>query len=338
MPSSTIRRLHRDQRGLSSVEYVVLAVLIVSVSASAWQVFGNDVRCKLGQASAGIFGALGTPTESKGLEQCGSAGDSAGGLARAPWQDPAAAGDPGGSTSRRAGEDSGDATDRAPKGKKPVSKKAQADAWTKGVLRVMCPGDKAFLQDLEKRGVSITLFQSITYNDPIYDGTRWTTKPFPAAGTQSAGQLEFIQNGAPEDDASVVIHEGTHAMQPATMSPRAKEYDAYFVEDQWRLARGLPPAQPGFRTKGPGGKETTNVAAIKAFVDSEYQGDVPSPTGGPPERIKSHDPKTGETIVRRANGTTYRRPPIKGDFYQSNTPVQKPPGGIPIDMAKLQCP
>lgn len=46
-----VRDLARDERGLSTVEYVVLLVLIVAMAVAAWQSFGSNVNGKLTQAS-----------------------------------------------------------------------------------------------------------------------------------------------------------------------------------------------------------------------------------------------------------------------------------------------
>jgi Flp pilus assembly pilin Flp len=43
--------LARDERGLSTVEYVVLLVLIVAMAVAAWNTFGSRVNTKLGAAS-----------------------------------------------------------------------------------------------------------------------------------------------------------------------------------------------------------------------------------------------------------------------------------------------
>ena len=66
---SKVTTLARDERGLSTVEYVVLLVLIVAVAVCAWSQFGSRVQGKLGQASGsfdttvqvpGAVGAVGT--------------------------------------------------------------------------------------------------------------------------------------------------------------------------------------------------------------------------------------------------------------------------------------
>ena len=42
-----VNKLSRDQRGLSTVEYVVLLVLIVVMAVALWNVFGNTLSDKL---------------------------------------------------------------------------------------------------------------------------------------------------------------------------------------------------------------------------------------------------------------------------------------------------
>jgi Flp pilus assembly pilin Flp len=44
------RRLSRDERGLGVVEYVVMLVLVVALSVALWNLFGNEVSCRLAEA------------------------------------------------------------------------------------------------------------------------------------------------------------------------------------------------------------------------------------------------------------------------------------------------
>jgi Flp pilus assembly pilin Flp len=46
-----VRALARDDHGLSTVEYVVLLVLVVAMAVAAWNTFGRDVKGKLGTAA-----------------------------------------------------------------------------------------------------------------------------------------------------------------------------------------------------------------------------------------------------------------------------------------------
>ena len=52
MKLANIRKLARDQKGLSTVEYTVLLVLIVACSVGLWQSFGEDLVTKLTGANA----------------------------------------------------------------------------------------------------------------------------------------------------------------------------------------------------------------------------------------------------------------------------------------------
>jgi Flp pilus assembly pilin Flp len=47
-----LRNLARDDRGLSTVEYVIILVLIAAVALGAWKQFGEDVQTKLDEANS----------------------------------------------------------------------------------------------------------------------------------------------------------------------------------------------------------------------------------------------------------------------------------------------
>ncbi len=47
MKFEIIRKLARDEKGLSTVEYTVLLVLIVACSVGLWNSFGTDLKAKL---------------------------------------------------------------------------------------------------------------------------------------------------------------------------------------------------------------------------------------------------------------------------------------------------
>jgi len=46
-----LKKLREDERGLSTVEYVVLLVLIVAIAVALWNVFGNLLVTKLSAAA-----------------------------------------------------------------------------------------------------------------------------------------------------------------------------------------------------------------------------------------------------------------------------------------------
>ena len=60
-----IRKLKSDERGLSTVEYVVLLVLIVAVAVALWNVFGNTVTGKLLDATKTFDSNVGTAKATK---------------------------------------------------------------------------------------------------------------------------------------------------------------------------------------------------------------------------------------------------------------------------------
>ena len=51
MTFEKIRKLGRDQRGLSTVEYTVLLVLIVACTVGLWNKLGNKVETKITSAT-----------------------------------------------------------------------------------------------------------------------------------------------------------------------------------------------------------------------------------------------------------------------------------------------
>ncbi|MET0282834.1 MAG: hypothetical protein ABW352_00110 [Polyangiales bacterium] len=69
-----LRALAADEQGLSTVEYVVLLVLIVAMAVAAWNSFGRDVTSKLGSASTSFKSSVvggevqgaGSPTGARG--------------------------------------------------------------------------------------------------------------------------------------------------------------------------------------------------------------------------------------------------------------------------------
>ena len=209
------------------------------------------------------------------------------------------------------------------------------DKWLKDMKPFFSsPADKAFLDDLIARGVTIKAYDRIYFDDPYYDGTKWTTKRFEAGGTTGKTDVNIIRQPNAADNASTIFHEGTHTGQPSSMSWRDKEYDAYTKEDAWRMSHGLPPHDPSFRTTDGTGKTVTDVAAVKAFVDKEYPGVSVAGPGGTVEQVVGRDAK-GQSIVERSDGTQYTRPPKAGDSYPGPE-ITEPPGGVPVDLKKLK--
>ena len=51
-----IKKLHRDVGGLSTVEYIILLILIAVTGITAWRTFGNNVVTKITSGSNQIQG------------------------------------------------------------------------------------------------------------------------------------------------------------------------------------------------------------------------------------------------------------------------------------------
>ncbi|HJL26588.1 MAG TPA: hypothetical protein RMH80_30500, partial [Polyangiaceae bacterium LLY-WYZ-15_(1-7)] len=64
-----MRRLVQDSRGLSTVEYIVIIVLVAVLGIIAWQLLGESVEDRVSDAT----------TEIGGIGQAGAAGRARGG-------------------------------------------------------------------------------------------------------------------------------------------------------------------------------------------------------------------------------------------------------------------
>jgi hypothetical protein len=223
--------------------------------------------------------------------------------------------------------------------------------WLDDALNIMCPKDKAYLDDLRARGVTITAFDRIYWEDPYYDGTRWTTKHFEGGGSTSGTDMNIVishddgtgtwKPNPPADVAQTIYHEGIHTGQPTSMSWRDKEYEAYTKSEQWCIDHGLPESFPGFRKTDGSGKSVPDTAKIKDFVDKEYPIaiDAPVAPGGPQYKVIGKD-GSGNTIIQNvANPADVKtRPPKAGDTFPAPNAVEEPPGGYKIPPSKLKCP
>jgi Flp pilus assembly pilin Flp len=77
--SALLIKLREDERGLSTVEYVVLLVLIVAMAVAAWNSFGSRVQGKLTQASDSFDTTVQTNGVGAGGDNNGGAGGAGGG-------------------------------------------------------------------------------------------------------------------------------------------------------------------------------------------------------------------------------------------------------------------
>jgi hypothetical protein len=204
----------------------------------------------------------------------------------------------------------------------------------------MCPKDKAFLDDLRARGVTITSFDRIYYEDPYFDGTKWTTKHFEGGGSTSAKHINIVTGGSsPEEVAATIYHEGIHTGQPPSMTWQEKEYEAYTKGEQWAIDHGSP-GRPGFRTTDAKGNPIPDTKAIKKFVDKTYPIaiDKPKAPGGPSYKVIGKT-ATGDTVIQNINNPAdvQTRKPQKGDTFPGPQ-IEEPPSGRPAESCQLKCP
>jgi len=320
-----VPRLLDDERGLSSVEYVVLLTVIVAAGVAAWNAFGHTLGCKLANASDSFAGMTGG---GPGKDRCVEA------PASSPYASTTVPASSSSGTNRQGVPD--DQPARAPT--KPTNSapngNAVAKVWTKQVMRYLCPDNAVLLADMQKKGAKVTLYNSIYFEDTWYDGSRWQTKRFDSSGTAQGKEIHLVMNGARTENAATIVHEGTHFQQPAGMSVGDSEYDAYAKEDAWRISKGMPAFDPSFRKAGPGGKPQTNMAGIRRYVDKNYPNAAPRPAGASADPVVGQ--RNGNAVLRAPNGKKYERAPQQGDSFGGDE-QHDPAKGIPVDMADLQC-
>ena len=56
MKKNNVRALIKDTEGLSTVEYVIILILIAVVGITAWRTFGNTVVTKINSGNSQISG------------------------------------------------------------------------------------------------------------------------------------------------------------------------------------------------------------------------------------------------------------------------------------------
>lgn len=82
----TLSRLLRDERGLGTIELIVVLVLIVALSVSLWNFFGNDVACRFSDAIVSFDDAkrpaatqcVDAASSGSGAKSAGAAGSASG--------------------------------------------------------------------------------------------------------------------------------------------------------------------------------------------------------------------------------------------------------------------
>jgi hypothetical protein len=222
---------------------------------------------------------------------------------------------------------------------RPRARPRSQEKWINDLREEMCPEEKARLADMKARGVTITAYDKIYFDDQLYDGTKWTTKRFVAGGTTEGNAIQLLRSDTVRDDATTLVHENIHTQQPASMSWADKEYDAYSKTEQWRVDRGLPETLPGFQTTV-NGRATVNESAVHDLVDRYYPTTPSTATdsvaAAVADTVVGRTPTGDSILTRGTDGSTFTRPPQLGDTYPG-LEVTNPPGGIPVDIDDLQC-
>ena len=202
------------------------------------------------------------------------------------------------------------------------------------MLGILCSEDRAVVDALGKTKVQVA--ESITEHYWEYDGTQWSAHER-SRGAAHTGRGEVIlqSDRACWHAAYDLIHEMRHHAQPAGMTPAEVEVDAYTFGEQWAIDRGLP-GRTDFRVppEGDAKKETIDAEAVKAYVAKRYSG---AAAGAPAERVIGHDGTDAE--VRRADGTTYKRPAQTGESHQDIDKTAAGLANLPaIDPKRWVCP
>ncbi|MEP7120050.1 MAG: type VI secretion system tip protein TssI/VgrG [Byssovorax sp.] len=208
---------------------------------------------------------------------------------------------------------------------------AKPHKWDKDcLLKIFCPGDKAVIDQLAKTKLDVA--DEITFDDPYYNGTRWTTKVFPAGGVSDGSEkkIGLLSGSSCEEAATTIYHEIHHQNQDPKMTFAEKEYDAYTVTEQWTINKGFgsqgSPSE--MRATTADGKVVPNTTGIQKFVHDNY----PIPKAGASETVVGKAPN-GDAII--SDGTkTWKRKPQRGDTYPGPMKVK---GHKDIDTSEWKC-
>lgn len=206
-----------------------------------------------------------------------------------------------------------------------------------GVLKILCKNDKKIVEQLSKTTVKTA--DLIYFDDPYFDGKKWTTKKFIAGGLSDANAklITLLSDASNESAVDTIYHEIWHQNQPAGMGwPEPAEDDAYYNTELWLIERGLP-GNPDLRAKDAAGKIIPDKKAIRDLVQKEYPG-PPPPVAGVPQPIPIEaDTKKNLTKVRDpVTGKTSWRPSQKGDTFSAD--VEKQVNPKTIDKSAWKCP
>jgi len=185
------------------------------------------------------------------------------------------------------------------------------------ILKILCKNDKKIVDQLAK--TTVTTLDDYYFNDPYFDGKKWTIKQFPAAGSSNSSKksISIRSDMTCEGAVDTFYHEIWHQNQPAGMGwPEPSEDDAYYNTEQWLIDRGLP-GNDSIRTKDPvTGKIVPDKKEIRIQVQKDYPGPPPPVKGVPQPKPIDKKTKTNETkVFDPVTGKTFWRPSKAGDTF-----------------------
>jgi hypothetical protein len=210
----------------------------------------------------------------------------------------------------------------------------KASSWDMAcLLKTLCKKNKDVV-DHVRNNVDLYKVDRVYFEDPYFDGSKWTTKHFEAGGTSGGGEITFLSKDSCEDAATTLYHETWHDKQPAGMGwPHPAEDDAYYNTELWTIEQGLPgQAGPRLRTKDAKGKIVPDKTEIARYVDDAY----PVPAAPPDWSITDFDAKTNQTRWRNSkSGAVAWKPSVKGD---TTAGPQITKGKAKIPSKAIKCP
>jgi hypothetical protein len=217
------------------------------------------------------------------------------------------------------------------------TKAAGTKKWSvPGVLKILCKNDKNIVEQL--RNTTVKTADRIDYYDPYFNGRRWTTKRFEAAGVSNAAEklIRLSTDASNEEAVDTIYHEIWHQNQPPGMGwPEPAEDDAFYHTEKWLIERGLP-GDPRLRMKDTRGRLVPNKKAIRNHVQKMYPS-PPPPVAGKQQPVPIEaDVKKNLTKVRDpVTLKTWWRPSQAGDTFASDTPIEVNPKTI--DKSAWKC-
>jgi hypothetical protein len=202
------------------------------------------------------------------------------------------------------------------------------------MLKILCKKDKAVI-DAARTTQQIYKIKRIYFEDPYFDGAKWTTKHFEAGGTAGGGEIIFLEHTSCERAATVLYHEVWHTKQVGMDWPHPAEDDAYYNTELWTIENGYPSqGNPPLRTTDGKGSVIPDKAAIARKVDDAYPVQKTAPPEWAISDYKKAPPETEWT--NRITGATVWKASKLGDTMSGPQLTEGKKTLVPA--ASIHCP